>query len=375
MRKFWLGILVGVVIGALLTATGIGLAAQTIRLVVNRKEVSSNPPPQMIGGRVFVPVRFVAEALGAKVEWDSRSSTVIISSNGNSQGASATAPVSVSSNTAILDNLTYDELARYTERYIGQRVRFLGKVVQVAEGTNYVVLRVNITKTSYGFKDTIWVDYYNPTVRVLKDDIIQITGVVIGRHTYTSVMNMQVTLPRIKAETVTVNPDTTTQTINTEPGRSRQSPIAKGMPLTVTISDSIKEQEFRIAVLDVVRGAPASAMIREANIFNSDPKPRYEHLLVKLKVDYVKGTWKRGNLTQDISEKFSSADFSLVSSAGKVYPVAVIIPPEPQLGQAIFPGASDEGWIAFEVAADDLNPVLAFRLTLDGKSGAWFSLR
>ena len=35
-------------------------------------------PPQIINGRVMVPARFVAEPLGAKVEWDERSRTVII---------------------------------------------------------------------------------------------------------------------------------------------------------------------------------------------------------------------------------------------------------------------------------------------------------
>lgn len=78
MRRFWLGILVGVVIGALLATTGMGLAAQSIRLVVNGKEVPSVPPPQMIGGRVFVPIRFVAEALGAKVEWNGKKQIVTI---------------------------------------------------------------------------------------------------------------------------------------------------------------------------------------------------------------------------------------------------------------------------------------------------------
>ncbi|MGB9886764.1 MAG: copper amine oxidase N-terminal domain-containing protein [Moorellales bacterium] len=69
MRKFWFGILVGLLTGALLATTGPGLAAQPIKLVVNGREVACDPPPQVIGGRVFVPIRFVAEALGAKVEW------------------------------------------------------------------------------------------------------------------------------------------------------------------------------------------------------------------------------------------------------------------------------------------------------------------
>lgn len=78
MRKFWVGVLVSLLIGTLLATTSLGLAAQPIRLVVNGREVKADPPPQMIGGRVFVPIRFVAEALGAKVEWDESISTVRI---------------------------------------------------------------------------------------------------------------------------------------------------------------------------------------------------------------------------------------------------------------------------------------------------------
>ena len=50
----------------------------TIRLFVAGKEITPDVPPQIIDGRAMVPVRFVAEALGADVEWDSKTYTVII---------------------------------------------------------------------------------------------------------------------------------------------------------------------------------------------------------------------------------------------------------------------------------------------------------
>lgn len=45
------------------------------------KAVKISPAAQVINGRTLVPVRFVSEALNAKVEWDEASSTVIISTS------------------------------------------------------------------------------------------------------------------------------------------------------------------------------------------------------------------------------------------------------------------------------------------------------
>ncbi|HOQ09731.1 MAG TPA: copper amine oxidase N-terminal domain-containing protein, partial [Syntrophomonadaceae bacterium] len=81
MKKRWL-ILIAVVvlICGLAAATW---ADQPIKLVVNGQEIKSDVPPQIIGDRTMVPVRWIAEALGAEVEWDAASRTVIITTKGN----------------------------------------------------------------------------------------------------------------------------------------------------------------------------------------------------------------------------------------------------------------------------------------------------
>lgn len=84
MRKFIAGLLVGVmlVLGMPVFAAG------AIRLIVNGKEVTPTVSPRIINGTVMVPVRFVSEALGAKVEWDSVKNTVIITSQQSVQQSS-----------------------------------------------------------------------------------------------------------------------------------------------------------------------------------------------------------------------------------------------------------------------------------------------
>lgn len=62
-------------------------AANTIRLTsgsrtatINGRTVSLNEPVSMINNRTMVPIRFVSEALGARVEWAAAASTVRIAS-------------------------------------------------------------------------------------------------------------------------------------------------------------------------------------------------------------------------------------------------------------------------------------------------------
>ncbi|TDA70317.1 MAG: copper amine oxidase N-terminal domain-containing protein [Clostridia bacterium] len=76
MRKKWLGIS-GVFILAFTLATA-AWAAGPIKLYVNGREIQVDVPPQLINGRTMVPVRWVAEALGADVEWDEAAQTVRI---------------------------------------------------------------------------------------------------------------------------------------------------------------------------------------------------------------------------------------------------------------------------------------------------------
>lgn len=67
-----------VALGIIVLLAGAGYAQDVIRIVVNGNEVSSDVPPQIVDGRVLVPLRTVAEALGAQVNWDAASQSVIV---------------------------------------------------------------------------------------------------------------------------------------------------------------------------------------------------------------------------------------------------------------------------------------------------------
>ena len=56
--------------------------AQDIRLLANGKAVVSTPAPMMQEGRVFVPLRAAAEAVGGDVKYDAVSKTITICRGG-----------------------------------------------------------------------------------------------------------------------------------------------------------------------------------------------------------------------------------------------------------------------------------------------------
>ncbi|HHW86815.1 MAG TPA: SH3 domain-containing protein [Chloroflexi bacterium] len=104
--------------------------------------------------------------------------------------------------------IPYEELFRYNEQHVGKTVRYVGEVLQVQEKECLIfcgeddkgyVLRVAVTKGSYGlWDDPIWVDY-NGTQRFLEDDIVTVWGVVTGLQKYTAVLGNQITIPSVNA--------------------------------------------------------------------------------------------------------------------------------------------------------------------------------
>lgn len=69
MKKFYLGIIAGLLCGLIIATATTGFASTGIRLIIDGNDVTTDPAPVMVNGRVFVPTRFVADVLGAKVEW------------------------------------------------------------------------------------------------------------------------------------------------------------------------------------------------------------------------------------------------------------------------------------------------------------------
>lgn len=78
MRKFSVGVVVGLLIG-LLAFAAFAVADSPVKLIINGQAIDCrDTPPQIINGRTYVPAKYVAEPLGAKVEWDAKNKAVVI---------------------------------------------------------------------------------------------------------------------------------------------------------------------------------------------------------------------------------------------------------------------------------------------------------
>jgi uncharacterized protein YcfL len=97
--------------------------------------------------------------------------------------------------------ITFDNISRSPDDYIGKKVKFSGRIAQVIEGGSLNALRMS---TSGNYNNVIY-GTYSPSiidVRLLEDDDITIYGTVVGLKTYTTIMGASVTLPEISIDRI-----------------------------------------------------------------------------------------------------------------------------------------------------------------------------
>lgn len=88
----------------------------------------------------------------------------------------------------------YKDLARNPKDYVGKKIKFKGKVIQVMEGDGEVQVRLAVN----GDYDNIMYCAYNSSIvtsRVLEDDYITVMGKSSDLITYTSTMGGEITIP------------------------------------------------------------------------------------------------------------------------------------------------------------------------------------
>ena len=97
--------------------------------------------------------------------------------------------------------ITFDNLARNPNNYIGSLVMFSGTVLQVNELTGEIQLRFAINGDS---NQVVYVYFVDSLVseRILDNDILTVYGEGKGLHTYTTILGASVTLPLISANII-----------------------------------------------------------------------------------------------------------------------------------------------------------------------------
>ena len=102
---------------------------------------------------------------------------------------------------ASISRVSYDDLFRNNERYVGRTVSYEGRIIQVmgSESTGFVwrvATGYHNTLSKY-YDDVILVLYDGP--RFLEDDIVNIWGEVEGLATYEAVYGQDITIPKLQA--------------------------------------------------------------------------------------------------------------------------------------------------------------------------------
>jgi uncharacterized membrane protein YeaQ/YmgE (transglycosylase-associated protein family) len=105
--------------------------------------------------------------------------------------------------------LTYEDLARYPDKYIGEQVSFTGRASEVSYDSDGWIAHLYVKDSGYGYYDNdLIVGFVGaPTGgRVLEDDIIQITGISAGLYKYETVMGAVREIPSILGSSYIINP-------------------------------------------------------------------------------------------------------------------------------------------------------------------------
>jgi cell division septation protein DedD len=152
-------------------------------------------------------------------------------------------------------------------------------------------------------------------------------------------------------------------------GYARSNPAPIGTELVTMFPYSGTSLSLgSVKITEVIRGTEAWTQIHAANMYNSAPTAGNEYILVKIYFRYAIG------LTADTSYTVSQYNFYAISENGLQYTSQAVVTPTPRFDAALYPGASIEGWAAYQVAITDTHPLLAFARNYDGTGGIWFKL-
>lgn len=73
MRKYFLGVVVALVVAL----SFVSFAQAAPQVILDGRTLTFDVPPTIENGRTLVPLRTIFEALGADVQWDSPTQTVL----------------------------------------------------------------------------------------------------------------------------------------------------------------------------------------------------------------------------------------------------------------------------------------------------------
>jgi hypothetical protein len=165
-----------------------------------------------------------------------------------------------------------------------------------------------------------------------------------------------------------------------EVGTTPSAPIANGnysrtnpAPIN-TIQYYERNQEYsssnysaNIRISQVIRGDQANAMIKSANMFNSEPDNGYEYIIAKVAFSLLTSQ-------DDKAVSASSYNFKFYSGNNEEYKSPLVVLDD-KLEKDLYVGGNADGYIVGMIKKDDPAPKVAYGLDYSGLNGIWFSLQ
>ena len=158
---------------------------------------------------------------------------------------------------------------------------------------------------------------------------------------------------------------TPTLTPTPNPVASFSNPASINQAAQITYSDLFDNYSARVTITGIIRGSEAWTMVKNANTFNEEAKNGYEYIVAKIKFELL-------DIKDGKAFDLSRVSFNLISENGKEYDTSLVVAPEPDIRANLYKGASNEGYVVYEVQISDTKPKIAFGRNYDGTGGIWF---
>ena len=274
--------------------------------------------------------------------------------NNEVQAAIASASVEKVDGYTVISN--YAEYARNPEPHIGEMVRFNGTVLQVVEGVESNLYRIQMHSSG-----DVFVVTYTPdegVQRVLEEDKVTVMGVSSGLYTYESTMGGQITVPSIIADSIV---DEISEVV--EYAATRKDPAPIGATVRYDGSSYSNECVTDLTITSVIRGDAAWQMVHKFNRWNDQPTSEQEYIIVNVKTAAISSE-------NDQQAELDDYDFVFVSKQGMEYPRESVSGITPELTN-LYPGAEHEGLVIGLINKGD-EPCLVYLKNSD--KPLWFDL-
>lgn len=158
-------------------------------------------------------------------------------------------------------------------------------------------------------------------------------------------------------EGASLTPDPAIGMADTKLGLSREEPAS--------INDTLVINPITFKIDEIVRGADAAQMVKDANQFNDPPAEGKEFVCIKITLQYL-GDGKPDSVYSTI---LANNEFRLIGSQNVLYDVPRVVEPSPQFSDmdanSVYAGGVISGWIVREVPAGETGLLLQYQPQFD----------